>query len=53
MVLTFGKTQYNTEANLTEEEFKKTFKGKIDIKEAWKVVKKNARKQESKSKKNK
>ena len=53
MVLTFGKTQYNTEANLTEEDFKKTFAKMFDVKEAWKVVKKHAPKQDSKTKKKK
>ena len=53
MVLVFGKTQYNTEANLTEDEFKKTFAGIFDVKEGWKLVKKYAPKQEQKSKSNK
>ncbi len=48
MILELGNTQYNTEANLSEEEFKKTFTGRlnIDINEAWKMVRKHAPKKE-------
>lgn len=50
MILQIGKFYYNTEANLTEDEFKKTFAGIFDVKEGWKLVKKYAPKQEQKSK---
>ena len=39
---------YNLEANLTEEQFKDTFKGilKMDLDEAWKIIEKHTPKKE-------
>jgi len=55
MILDLGNTQYNTEANLSEEEFKKTFTGRlnIDINEAWKMVSKHKPKKDWSNKTNK
>ncbi len=41
MLVQLGNIGYNTDANLDEETFKATFRGKIniDINQAWKIVK--------------
>lgn len=50
MYIQLGQVQYNTEANLTEQEFKDTYKGKLgmDLNLAWKLVERHSKKEKPK-----